>query len=282
MMRRLRLVLCCSAVTCLAPAGTTQLHAQERAVPMEVVRALLLPADGGGLPTLRVGEAPEIAGVEVGDGRVIGAVVRQNGPTVAIAHSGAPRVLLAAARERLERAGWSASAMQPTSGGFLATGAEEIAWFCRDGNSIQLMARAAPADATYLIYRLQSPAPARTCTGDAHQGGPPWLKLLPALRPPDGATLTGRETRSGPREVTTGALVGTQLPLQELLDHYERQVIEQGWRRTERQAGESVAMILFHGDTPELQDHTAVLMTALLSGSGVSAEFRVIAPSNLY
>lgn len=253
--------------------------AQQHDVPADVVRALLLPYDGA-FPELLVGAAPAIAGVDAEDGRIVGALVRPTGSTVAFARSGDQATLLDAAAARLRQAGWT-DPPGGSRGGFMTARVARAGPFCREGDSLQLETRPGAAGETWVIYRLQTPAPGPVCAAPRPAPGIAGLHLLPVLRPPAGAALTTGGFSTQNREIVGTAVITSALSPAELLEHYARQILDQGWALAERYHGTSLAVSVFRGGSAGLEDHAAVLTIVALAGRERTATIRVIAPRDL-
>ncbi|MDE0372204.1 MAG: hypothetical protein OXI73_06640 [Rhodospirillales bacterium] len=159
----------------------------------------------------------------------------------------APGDAVEAASALLREADWRERELgRPPSGGFLTAAAPRVDLLCRDTTSLRIVGRAAN-DATYVRLQISENSGGLPC--DSLPGGPERAVAriaavsslyahLPTLVLPEGVSVMDPQSRlaaipagfsSDDRSMRTVIELQTDLPAQDLVEEFGRQLLEQGW-----------------------------------------------------
>ena len=183
----------------------------------------------------------------------------------------------------------------PARGGFVSSYRPLNQYLCRDGNTVSVSSRLAD-DATYVSMNISAVPEGNSCDDmlsdprGALAARVPGLALhdrMPSLTLPEGArtrdprqaALSGTGSISGSdRFLNTTVNLDTDLSAQALVDHFARQLRDQGWSDEASWSGErSVGSVWFA--TPEADLNLMGLLDVLSLGeSGYQATFRISIP----
>jgi hypothetical protein len=241
---------------CIILAGTTSLQAQsagasqQETVTREFAQVLLTHRTGA----LRIGRMPEnlpTADQLTAGARVIGSVIYPDRSESAIA----VRQPVTEARQpfemRLRAAGWIERPPQDglMERGFLpAVTADPTRGFCWPQTDAQLglNVRGAPDGGSYIVLNYYVPGQGRRCAAPpASQSVYTGMRsMMPALRPPDGAEVTGGGGGSGSGDdyQVRSTVTASHTPAQ-IIRHFQPQLREQGWNVAEQLSGKELAIV---------------------------------------
>jgi hypothetical protein len=265
---------------CAFLAVSASLHAQTPAdarqddVPREFAHVLLM----GGNVEFHVGRvaASLPAAEQLTDGaRVIGSVVWRDRNATAIAVSAPVTEARALFEARLRAAGWTnrPPSDQPQRGFLPAYTNDPEHGFCWPETDAQLSVNIhpAPGGGSYIVLNYLEPRDGRHCL----QPRPPQRRsstvlesMMPSLRPPDGAVVTGRGGGGGGSEYEIRSAIRSQHSPAELVRHFGPQLEEQGWSITEQMTGDAMAIVAAHRT---LDSGTTVLLWVSARRAGEEA-----------
>jgi hypothetical protein len=215
-----------------------------------VERLMTYPGTPLGKPVaILPGELPGDLSVEVplpNDAEVIGSLVRSDNKyeqvEIILDVPEEPNEVIVFYRNSLKKAGWNESEgfYPPESGGFVSIPSmPECATFCRyerEGPSLMITAYTQdgekPAD-----VRLSLDTNPRTSICKERFFGPRGTdraeKLIPLLKPPEGAVQRGGGSGGGGDQWESDATLETELSVRELETHYRNQLMDAGWELKE-------------------------------------------------
>ncbi len=199
----------------------------------------------------------------------------------------------------LEQGGWrEMDTGTPPRGGFVASVEPQSLMMCRDSSMMFVMG-IPTGDATYVNMRvMENPTPAfcDMASGAANTsaavptfsrgfGGAPGPQVsardMPTLEIPDGATTLQpgqgriiREFSSSTRAMASAIDLETELSTQELLDHFGRQLEEQGWSYDTGWSGDVSSGSTWTRTAAADPDLAGLLDVIALGDSRYSATFR--------
>ncbi|MEA2052323.1 MAG: hypothetical protein U9O90_05830 [Euryarchaeota archaeon] len=190
------------------------------------------------------GELPSNLSVEVpipSDTEVIGSLIRSEYTykrvKIILDVPMEPNEVIEFYRDSLKNAGWNETEgfYHHEESGFVSTTPEAVI-FCRyegKGPSLQITAdRLATKEVNVSDVRLDLDTDPGTGVCTERFLGPSWddrAKILPPLKPPEGAILGSRGSGGGDGQWQTDATIETELNVSELSTHYQEQLLKVGW-----------------------------------------------------
>lgn len=253
---RRRLAAAALLTTCTAltqPASAAAQEADPEMIPRNVAEALIggePMLDAGREVRILVGRMPDhlvpIVPAE-SDADVVGSLVRRHMTEAVLDLPGTPDEVLSRWEEELLEIGWKR--LQPSSfqssGGFATSPPGRSHQFCMgDSLSLSLDADRHERDTRLRILLPRDRSAYNFCR---HQEERARLQRrdespLPELAPPPGVRMSGAGGGGGGAEYESRGLAETDIPVDELAEHYHRQLVGHGWEALGQAASNDVVV----------------------------------------
>lgn len=237
----LRPLFCLTLLLALNTAAGEQ--KSDRTVPADIVEALL--GLGQADAELLIGTMPDRLRGEVRlppSARVDATLRRGGSETILLTIPAAPAAAGEMVRETLVAAGWtSQTEADRQREGFVTAIRPEI--LCKAGRRLWFSTRAERAGETRVSLHLEARRDGGGCS-DARPSIGSHIPV-PNLQPARGISIRGSSSGGGNDYRQTTVNVETDRPLDDLLDHYDQQIVEQGWSRRSKLDAPGAGMILY-------------------------------------
>ena len=202
--------------------------------------APVYPGAPGGMTTVRIGEMPADLSVDVPlpkGARIAGSVQQPESYTQIILDANlTPAQVTEFYSQTLSSAGWQPAPKEPQGGGFVGS-TDFPARYClrEDEAYLEIWSLEKPEGMTDVRLNLYAPAQAYFCqereAGSMDEG----MSLIPALEAPSGTRMMGGGSgSSGDGSSYISSDLESSLSAEELLEHYNAQLVSAGWELVEQ------------------------------------------------
>ena len=246
---------------------------QQQMVPLELMETLSLNIYGvdDEEPAILVGALPPafVEAVPIPDNaRIIGSIVHGNSSRSSLAVPGEPEMVRRDLEARLTAAGWQ-KFEPPEYGGFVNRAMPPGLQFCLgDSMSVSAATLENPRGGTYVVMMHAQRLRASLCNREEHyMVERRYRTMLPALRPPAGARMTGGGSGGSGDDWRATARIETTESVNDVADHFDAQLRERDWTPLERVATDAVAMRTYRVADEDGREWYGVLTVAAPSSA---------------
>lgn len=235
------------------PAPAAAQEAAPAMIPRDVAEALIGGSpflDGDRDVRILVGRMPDdlvrLVPAEPG-AQVVGSLVRQHMTEAVLDLPGTPDEVLTRWEEGLRGMGWEPirPTALPSTGGFTSPPPGRSHQFCQgDSLTVSLNADRRDGASRLRILLPRSRSAYNVCRHQEDQARFRRLEEspLPLLTPPPGVRMRGGGSGGGGADFVSRAMAETELGIEELAEHYHRQLVASGWEVLGQAAGDDVVV----------------------------------------
>lgn len=248
MTSRSRSLFVALAVLSLVPRGVrSQVRLDDR-LPRQLVEGLFGFMSGGREFGILVGKIPPGFPVSLAPAGlpVLGGMNGFGGVVAVFTSDETPAAAQVRYQAALESLGFAATAVElGNEHGFVSTqSVPEWTVRCKGDTAVQVSPLARDGDGTLLRVSFQARA-GGLCTPRGIRGNMWRESRIPALLPPPGARGEGGGSSSSGDSWSSNARLWTKLGLDEVIRHYDDQMLAAGWTRTSRATSDVSALLTY-------------------------------------